>query len=85
MRSPAISRSNWAKEEQHVERQTPHGGRCVELLRHRHEGCVMGVEDVDDLGEICKRPGQPVDLVDNDDLNLPGLDVLFPCYQVKRP
>ena len=36
----------------------------------------MRVEDIDNLGEIGKRPGQPVDLVDNDDLNLPGLDVL---------
>ena len=36
----------------------------------------MGVEDVDDFGEICQRPGQPVDLVDNDDLNPAGLDVL---------
>ena len=36
----------------------------------------MRIEDVDDLGEIGKRPGQPVDLVDNDDLNLAGLDVL---------
>ena len=36
----------------------------------------MRIEDVDNLGEIGKRPGQPVDFVDNDDLNLPGLDVL---------
>src|ERR1700730_2724354 len=36
----------------------------------------MGVEDVDDLGKICERPRQPIDLVDNDDLNLAGLDVL---------
>jgi hypothetical protein len=36
----------------------------------------VGVEDVDDLGEICKRPCQPIDLVDNDDLNLAGRDVL---------
>ncbi len=71
MRSPAISRSNWANE-----RQAPHGGRRVELLRHRHEGCVIGVEDVDDLGEIRERPRQPIDLVDNDGLNLAGLDVL---------
>ena len=62
--------------EQHVERQAPHGGRRVELLRHRHERRIVGVEDVDDLGEIGERPGQPVDLVDNDDLNLAGLDVL---------
>ena len=35
----------------------------------------MGVEHVDDLGEIGERPGQAVDLVDDDDLNLAGLDV----------
>ena len=35
----------------------------------------MGVEDVDDLGEIGKRPRQPIDFIDNDDLNLAGLDV----------
>jgi hypothetical protein len=32
----------------------------------------MGVEDVDDLGEIGKRPRQPVDLIDNDDLPAPS-------------
>src|SRR3984893_18586405 len=36
----------------------------------------MGVEDVDDLGKICERSRQSVDLVDNDGLNLAGLDVL---------
>ena len=36
----------------------------------------MGVEDVDDLGKICERPRQSVDLVDNDGLNLAGRDVL---------
>jgi len=35
----------------------------------------MGVEDVDDLGKICERPRQSVDFIDNDDLNLAGLDV----------
>ena len=48
--------------EQHVERQAPHRGRGIELLRHRHKGRVVGVENVDNLGEIGKRPGQPVDL-----------------------
>ncbi len=36
----------------------------------------MGVEHIDDLGEIGERAGQPVDLVDDDDLNLAGLDVV---------
>ena len=37
-------------------------GRRIELLRHRHEGRIVRIEDVDNLGEIGKRPGQPVDL-----------------------
>ena len=44
----------------------------------------MGVENVDDLGEISERTRQPVDLVDNDDLNLAGLDVLQKPLQ-RRP
>ncbi len=29
----------------------------------------MGVECLDELGEVGKRAGQPVDLVDNDDVD----------------
>ena len=35
----------------------------------------MSVEHVDDLGEVGERPGQAIDLVDDDDVNLAGLDV----------
>ena len=35
----------------------------------------MGVENVDDLGEIGERPGQTVDLVDHHDIDPAGLDV----------
>ena len=35
----------------------------------------MGVEDIDDLGEIGERPGQAVDLVNDNDLNLASLDI----------
>jgi hypothetical protein len=46
----------------------------------------MGVEDVHDLGEIGKRPRQTINLVDNDDLNLAGLDVLQkPATAICRP
>jgi hypothetical protein len=38
--------------EQHVERQTPHGGRGVELLRHRDERGVIGIQHINDLREI---------------------------------
>jgi hypothetical protein len=34
--------------EQHVERQTPHRGRRVELLRHGDERGVMGIQHIDD-------------------------------------
>ncbi len=36
----------------------------------------MPLEDLDDLGEIGERAGQPVDLVDDDVIDSPGLDVL---------
>jgi hypothetical protein len=36
----------------------------------------MGIQHINNLGEIGERPGEAVDLIDNDDLNLAGLDVL---------
>ena len=35
----------------------------------------MPVENLDEPREIRQRPGQPVDLVDHDDVDPPGLDV----------
>jgi hypothetical protein len=55
--------------------QPPHRGRRVELLRHRNEGRSPCVEDLDNLGKIGERPGQPVDLVDDDGIDLPRRDV----------
>ena len=75
MRSPMTSRSNWAKREQDVERQPPHGGGRVERLRDADEGDVVAVEDLDELGKIHQRAAQPVDLVDHDDVDPLALDV----------
>ena len=36
----------------------------------------MGIEQLDQLGEVGQRPGQAVDLVDDDDIDLPGSDVV---------
>ncbi len=36
----------------------------------------MPLENLDDLGEVRERAGQPVDLVDDDIIDPPGLDVL---------
>src|ERR1700736_576738 len=65
MRSPMTSRSNCAKDNRTLRVKRPHRGRRIELLRHRNEGRALGVEDLDDLGKIGERAGQPVDLVDN--------------------
>jgi hypothetical protein len=31
----------------------------------------MGIEQFDELGEICQRSRQPVDLIDDDDIDVP--------------
>ena len=58
------------KRQQDVERQAPHRRRGVELLGDRHKGDAMLVENVDDLGEVGQRPGQPVNLVDDHHVDL---------------
>ena len=35
----------------------------------------MGIQHIDDLGEIGERPGQAVDIVNDNDLNLASLDI----------
>src|SRR5882762_6207496 len=61
--------------EQNVQGQATHRGRRVELLRHRHEGAAFRIEDLDNLCEVGERTGQPVDLVADDDIDPPLLDV----------
>ena len=68
IRSPVTSRSNWAKEKD-VQGQSSHAGRGVERLGDRDERHLMGVEQLDQLGEVGERAGQPVDLVDNDHID----------------
>jgi hypothetical protein len=50
--------------QQHVERRSPHAGCGVEGLGHRDERDVVLVEHLDEFGEVGKRAGQPIDLVD---------------------
>jgi hypothetical protein len=35
----------------------------------------MGIEQLDQLGKIGQRPRQPIDLIDNDDINFAGFDI----------
>src|SRR6516165_6180958 len=84
MRSPMTSRSNCAKDNRNVEGQAPHRGRRVELLRHRNKGRASRIEDLDDLGKIGQRAGQPVDLVDDDRIDATRRDVVKQPLQ-RRP
>jgi hypothetical protein len=67
--------------EQDVQRQPPHAGGGVERLRHRDKRDVVGVEHLDQLGEVHQRAAEPVDLVDHDDVDQPGLDVAQQALQ----
>ncbi len=40
-----------------------------------NERCVVRVQDFDDLREVDERAGEAVDLVDDDRINLPGLNI----------
>jgi hypothetical protein len=56
--------------------QPTHRRRGVELLGDRNERDRLGIKGLDQFGEIGERPGQPVDLVDDDDVYPAGVDVL---------
>jgi hypothetical protein len=45
----------------------------VEGLGHRDEGDAMLIEQLDQLGEVGEGTGQPINLVDDDDVNLTRL------------
>jgi hypothetical protein len=59
-----------------------HRGRGVELLGHRDKGDTMGIEQLNQLGKIRQRPRQAIDLVDDNDIDLAGTDVVEELLQV---
>src|SRR5262245_7931733 len=63
------------KRQQYVQGQPAHRGGGVEGLRHRYEGAVMGIEHLDDLGKVEQGAGKPIDLVDDNDVDLRTPDV----------
>src|SRR5215472_49727 len=75
MRSPMTSALELREGQQNIQRQAPHRGRRVELLRHRDKGGAASIEDLDDLSKIGKRAGQPVDLIDDHGIEPPRRDV----------
>ncbi len=69
------------KRQQDVQRQTSHRRGCVELLRHRYERDLVLIKEFDKLGKVGQRTSQAIDLIDHDDIDLAGADVLDakPC------
>ena len=63
------------KGQQHVERETAHAAGRIEMLGDRDERHGMLVEKLDQLGEVGERPGQAVDFIYDDDVDLPDPDV----------
>ena len=61
--------------QKHIQRQPTHAGGCVERLGDGHEGDVVALEHLDQLGEIHQRAGQAVDLVDDHNIDQPILNV----------
>jgi hypothetical protein len=57
------------KRQKDIEGESSHAGRRVERLGNRYEAHIMMIEQLDELGKIGQRSRQPIDLVDNDDVN----------------
>ena len=67
--------------QQHVEREPPHAAGRIEGLSDGDERDALGIKDLDDLGEVCQRPRQPIDLVDDDDFDFAGANVFEQALQ----
>src|SRR5262249_19716858 len=71
------------KGQENVEGQPTHRRRRVELLGDGDKGDVMGIEQFDQFCEVGQRSGQPIDLVDDDDVDLPATDIVQKLLQVR--
>src|SRR5205085_10089828 len=63
------------KEQKHIEREPSHRARRIELLGYRDERHSLGVEQLDQPGKIGERARQPVDLVDDHDVDPARSDI----------
>ena len=75
MRSPVTSRSNWAKESSTLRVSRPIEVVVLNCWVTETNDTPLGIENLDDLGEIGQRAGQPVDLVDHHDIDLALADI----------
>lgn len=64
-----------SEREQYVQGQPTHRGSRVELLGNGDEADLVHVEDLNDFGKVRKRPGKPVNFVNDDSVDLLPLDI----------
>src|SRR5262249_16376745 len=69
-RSPISSRSNWANDSRTLSVSRPMLELVLKDWGHRHKRDAVGIEQLDELGEISERTGQPVDLVHQHNVDL---------------
>ena len=75
MRSPVTSRSNWAKESSTFSVSRPMLVVVLNAWVTLTNDTPSRSKPLDDLGEVRQRAGQPVDLVDDHDIDLARLDI----------
>ena len=75
IRSPITSRSNWAKLSRMLSVSRPMLVVVLNCWVTETKVTLMLLERLDQLGEVHQRAAEPVDLVDDDDVDQPGLDV----------
>src|SRR5271170_6853561 len=75
MRSPVTSRSNWAKDKSTLSVRRPIELVVLNCCVTETNDTTLGVEEFDQAGKIDERAGQPVDLVDDHDVDPAGSDI----------
>ncbi len=61
--------------QQHVEREPAHAGGRVEALGDADKASSGPIEYLHDFGEVGKAAGQPIDLVEEDDVDRASFDI----------
>ena len=82
MRSPATSRSNWAKDNSTLSVNLPIEVEVLNCWVTATKDTLLPIQHLVELGEVGEGSGQPVDLVDDDDVDLAGINIL---QQLLRP
>ena len=75
MRSAVTLPLELRERQQHVQGEPAHRGGGIELLGDRHERHPVRIEQLDELGEVCQRAGQAVDLINDNDTDFAHPDV----------